>query len=212
MEPDELDRICQSLPVFPLPRTALMPGEMLPLHVFEPRYRALVRHCLEGDGVFGIATLRPGYEAAYHGAPPIWPEVGVGRVARHQAFPDGRYNLVLASIGRMLVERELAGDLPYRRVAGRPVRDDLAGARAPLDRLRVLVMQLGTVSPEAAREARRLVALDGVEMVDALARRLIAEPDARRAYLATARVADRVAEVERRLARFMRVTTPAAEA
>lgn len=212
MNPSDLERVARALPLFPLPRTVLMPGALLPLHVFEPRYRALVQHCLAGDRVMGVATLRPGYEADYQGSPPIYPEVGIGRVVEHQPFPDGRCNLVLSYVGRLMVESEHPSRHPFREVAGVLLRDDRTGAEPALQRLRVMILQLAALSDEARSEASRMVDLDGAEMVDSLARQLLQEADERRAYLGTERLVARVSVVEQRLSRFLAMRPPAAEA
>ena len=57
----------ESLPIFPLPNCVLLPGGLLPLQVFEKRYRELTRDCLAGHQLMGIARLRPGFENAYYG-------------------------------------------------------------------------------------------------------------------------------------------------
>jgi Lon protease-like protein len=69
-----------SLPIFPLPNCVLLPGGLLPLHVFEPRYRELTRDCLAGAQLMGIARLRPGFETTYYGCPPVYERCGVGRI------------------------------------------------------------------------------------------------------------------------------------
>ena len=68
-----------ALPIFPLPNCVLLPGGLLPLHVFEPRYRELTRDCLSGTQLMAIARLRPGYEQTYYGRPPVYERCGVGR-------------------------------------------------------------------------------------------------------------------------------------
>ena len=60
------------LPIFPLPNCVLLPGGLLPLHVFEPRYRELTRDCLATHHLMGVARLRPGYEQTYYGNPPVY--------------------------------------------------------------------------------------------------------------------------------------------
>ncbi|MEQ1564875.1 MAG: LON peptidase substrate-binding domain-containing protein [Myxococcota bacterium] len=202
MDHHRLAEICRHLPIFPLPRTVLLPGAELPLHVFEPRYRELVAHCIAGDGVMGIATLRPGYEANYEGRPDIWPEVGVGEIVGHQPFPDGRSNIVLRYAGRVRVARELPPTHPFREIDGVLVEEDEGGLERALVALKVLVIQLGGLSPSAAGEARRLIQLDGIDLVDALARRLFEEPDEQRAYLGAPKLVDRVARVHARLATY----------
>jgi Lon protease-like protein len=203
MDARELAEVCRALPLFPLPRTVLLPGALLPLHVFEPRYRALVAHCLEERVPMGIATVRTGHDPDREEAPPLFPEVGVGEVVAHQPFPDGRSNIVLEFVGRIRIAEELPSPHPFRLVRGDIVRDDDEGAEQALAALRVLVLQLSMGAPAAADEARRLVQLEGMALVDALARRLLLEPDDQRAYLGEERAVARIALVEQRLADLM---------
>ncbi len=200
---DALAEACRALPLFPLPRTVLLPGALLPLHVFEPRYRALVAHCLERRQPLGIATVRAGHDPDTETSPPLWPEVGVGDLVGHQPFPDGRSNVVLQYVGRIRIAEELPSAHPFRLVRGEIIADDDMGAEPALAALRLLVLQLGMGAPAAAGEARRLVQLEGMELVDALARRLLVEPDAQRAYLGASRAVDRIALVQQHLAGLM---------
>jgi Lon protease-like protein len=192
-----------SLPIFPLPRTVLLPGAALPLHVFEPRYRELVTHCLQGDRMLGIATLKPGYEASYAGSPPIWPEIGVGEIVSHQSMADGRSNIVLRYVGRALLREELASPHLFRLVRCEQPPLDERGLEAALSNLKLLVLQLGGLTPAGSAEAERLVQLDDFELIDALARRLLEDPDEQRSYLGAQRAVDRVAAVADRLAAFI---------
>ena len=95
--PDVLD----SLPVFPLPNAVLLPGMVLPLNVFEPRYLDLVDHVIEGGGHIGVPLLRPGYQENYEGRPDIEPNFGIGRLVSHQRLPDGRRFIRLQGLGRV---------------------------------------------------------------------------------------------------------------
>jgi Lon protease-like protein len=212
MDAERLADLCRTLPLFPLPRTVLLPGSVLPLHVFEPRYRALVAHVVAGDRVLGIATLKPGYGVDYEGAPELWPEVGIGEIVAHQPMPDGRSNIVLQYVGRARIERELPTDQPFRVVQGALLPEDDRGVDSAVKALKVLVIQLGGLSPEASEEARRLVLLDGMELVDALARRLLDDVDDQRQYLGAARLADRIELVQDRLARFLLPSQPVGDA
>jgi Lon protease-like protein len=67
------------VPIFPLEVTMLFPGVSRPLHIFEPRYRAMVADALKGDRIIGMTMLKPGYEANYAGRPPIY-EIGCAGV------------------------------------------------------------------------------------------------------------------------------------
>ena len=208
MDLEDLAEACHALPVFPLPRTVLLPGALLPLHVFEPRYRALVAHCIDEQLPLGIATVRTGHDPDREPTPPLWPEVGVGELVAHQPFPDGRSNIVLQYVGRMHITSEIPSEHPFRLVRGRVLDDDDDGAADALASLRMLVLQLAMTAPAAADEARRLVQLEGMELSDALARRLLEEPDDQRAYLAAERAAQRVALVHQALATFLVPSSP----
>lgn len=203
MEEGALQQRCASLPIFPLPETVLLPGASLPLHVFEPRYRALVAHCLAGDRLMGLATLKPGYEASYHQSPPIWPEIGIGEIVGHQPLADGRSNLLLRFVGRGRLVEELPSPHPFRLVRCELPPLDERGMAGALSTLKLLVLQLGGLSPAAAAEAERLVQLQGPDLVDALARRLLDDADAQRSYLGAERMVDRIAVVSDRLAAFV---------
>jgi Lon protease-like protein len=99
------------LAIFPLPGAILFPGLHLPLHIFEPRYRALVSDALVKDKRIGM--IQP--QAAIDGAPLF--DVGcVGRIDDVEALEDGRYNIVLAGEARFRVRRELTVSTPYRQV------------------------------------------------------------------------------------------------
>ncbi|HZM01087.1 MAG TPA: LON peptidase substrate-binding domain-containing protein [Planctomycetota bacterium] len=101
-------------PLFPLPDGALLPGELLPLHVFEPRYRAMLADARAGSRVIAIATLLPGWEADYAGAPAIAEIVGLGRIVDDRSQPDGTSDIVLQGLLRAEVAVELESDRPYR--------------------------------------------------------------------------------------------------
>ena len=95
-----------SIPLFPLPNVVLFPNVLLPLHIFEPRYRDMMADALRGDRIIGMVLLRPGYETQYEGRPPIY-EVGCAGVITHsQPLADGRYDIVLRGIEKFRVTSE----------------------------------------------------------------------------------------------------------
>ncbi|MBI5864986.1 MAG: LON peptidase substrate-binding domain-containing protein [Planctomycetes bacterium] len=101
------DSLPSVVPIFPLPEVVLFPQQLLPLHIFEPRYRAMTADALADHGCIAIALLRPGYEEAYftpHAM--IHPVVGVGRIVTAERLPDGRYNLLLRGEARARVSAE----------------------------------------------------------------------------------------------------------
>lgn len=113
-----------SVPLFPLPGTVLLPGGLLPLHVFEERYREMLRDALAGERLIAMAFLLPGYEQASDPVnPPIEPTVCVGRIVVEQELPDGRFNMVLAGLRRARVVAE-DRSRPYRRAEVELIDDD----------------------------------------------------------------------------------------
>jgi len=120
-EPDAVS--LSSLAVFPLPNAVLLPGSLLPLHVFEARYREMTRDALAGDRLIGIARLCPGFEADYHGRPPIQPHLGIGRIIASEELPDGRYHILLRGLCRGRVHEEHPAVHSYRTVRAVALRD-----------------------------------------------------------------------------------------
>jgi uncharacterized protein len=104
--------LTRRIPLFPLPGIVLLPGTLLPLHIFEPRYRAMVADALAGDQTIGMAMLKPGWERA-GATPAIFPIGGAGRIVASEELPDGRYDIVLEGEFRYRVLDE-APPAPYR--------------------------------------------------------------------------------------------------
>ena len=111
------------LPIFPLPNVVLLPGMLLPLNVFEPRYLAMMDYLLEqgeaGEGRWlGIPTLLPSEESGYamQDKAAIHPMMGLGEMVEHRALPDGRRLIRVVGVGRVRVRGE--GELlkGFRRV------------------------------------------------------------------------------------------------
>lgn len=95
-----------TIPIFPLEVTMLFPGVERPLHIFEARYRAMVADALNGDRIIGMTTLKPGYEANYHGRPPIY-EIGcAGIITDVEELSGGRFNIVLRGTMKFRVTGE----------------------------------------------------------------------------------------------------------
>lgn len=117
------------LSIFPLPGAILFPGLHLPLHVFEPRYRALVGDALARDR--RIAMIQP--QRAAEGAP-LFAVGCVGKIEEVEALDDGRYNIVLAGESRFRVLRELEVVTPFRQVEAELMQDDGHAALASVER------------------------------------------------------------------------------
>src|SRR3954453_11666540 len=136
--------MAKPLPMFPL-GTVLFPHAVLPLHIFEERYRALVETGLRGHGRFGVVLIERGYEGGGGDA-----RFGVGTVARiveAARTPDGRYLLATVGTDRFRVKKWLDDD-PYPRAEidvindpKRP-RDDAAARRTEVQQLLGRVLAL----------------------------------------------------------------------
>jgi uncharacterized protein len=107
------------LPIFPLTGAVLFPGMQLPLHIFEPRYRAMVGDALIRDRL--IAMIQP--QRSVEGAP-LYAVGCVGRIGEIQAMDDGRYNLILEGTARFSLVRELDVTTAYRQVEAEIFAED----------------------------------------------------------------------------------------
>ena len=106
-------------PLFPLPNVFLFPGCVMPLHVFEPRYRQMVEDLLDGPGQLVIGTFDPEQGAEHAAAPLVRPVAGIGEICRHERLPDGRFLIWIFGLARVRL-REVPSQRLYRRVAVEP--------------------------------------------------------------------------------------------
>lgn len=106
-----------AVPVFPLPGVVLLPSAVLPLHIFEIRYRAMTEAALSGDRQIAMALLATGWQQSYYGKPAIEPVVCIGTILSHERLPDGKYNFLLQGHTRARVIREVDRGEPFRRFA-----------------------------------------------------------------------------------------------
>jgi len=105
--------------IFPLPGAILFPGLQLPLHIFEPRYRALIGDTLVRKRQ--IAMIQP--QRNVEGSP-LYGVGCVGRIGEIEAMDDGRYNLILEGVSRFSLLRELDVTTAFRQVEGELIKDD----------------------------------------------------------------------------------------
>jgi hypothetical protein len=99
------------IPIFPLAGALLFPRAQLPLHIFEPRYLAMISDALAGDRLIGMVQPRDEQE------PPGLFQIGcIGRIVASDKLDDGRWNIVLEGVGRFRIVREVQAETPYRQV------------------------------------------------------------------------------------------------
>jgi uncharacterized protein len=189
--PQAVRRACSALKVFPLYGVAVLPGTPTPLHVFEPRYRALVRDALRGDRVVAVPQLVSA-EGLRELHPPVRPVAGVGLIERHEEHGDGRFDIVVRGVARVRLAEELPSDTAYRAFRAELLEDRWpAGGRAELgpalESLRQLAYELATRLPphSGAAELAEAVARmeDASAAADLVAAAALSEPEARQAVL-----------------------------
>jgi Lon protease-like protein len=89
------------VPIFPLRKTVFFPTELLPLHLFEPRYRQMAEDTIRGDRRLVVVLLRPGWEQNYDGNPPVHEIATLGHIDEDERLPDGRFNIILRGLERV---------------------------------------------------------------------------------------------------------------
>lgn len=138
----------EEVPVFPLPGVVLLPDQRMPLHIFEPRYRAMVRDSLATHGWLVVAPIvgDPSEE------PPAFAAVATaGRIVAHQQLPDGRFNILVEGMVRVRLE-ELEFVPPYRRARVTPIPEPEDVEVEPVERAAMLATLASVM--RVARETR----------------------------------------------------------
>ena len=190
---DDVERVSsalQRLKLFPLPQAVLFPGALLPLHIFEPRYRQMVHEALATDSV--IAMARPLRDTT--GEPtPLEPTVCAGVITTHEKLEDGRYNLVLQGVMRARIVQELPTRKQFREVEARGLPDAPYQGRLVIH-VRQAVLALAPLLPEAAGEWVHQVASakEGGELADLVATAVVNDERRRGQLLDETRVPERL--------------------
>lgn len=116
------------VPLFPLDSASLLPQQILPLHIFEPRYRQMVERALDGSGQIAMAVFDGGHwKKEYHGRPPLRPAVCIGQIMQHEKLADGCYNVLVQGVCRARIVEESKGSQErlYREARLEPVGIDV---------------------------------------------------------------------------------------
>ena len=186
-----------ALPVFPLPNVVLFPDALLPLHVFEPRYRELVREVLSGRKLMGVVRLKPGFEDDYDGRPAVFDVCGVGAVVDSEERPDGRYDITLRGLVRARIVEELPPARAFRQMRVVELSDGFSDAGVTSAWQRKLISLWSTLAPHLPESVRDLRSLTrGAEgpgaYADRLAAALVGDPDGSQRLLAETDPAERL--------------------
>jgi Lon protease-like protein len=115
--------------IFPLPGAILFPGMQLPLHIFEPRYRSLVRDALARDRRIGMIQPQRAEEGA-----PLFSVGCLGKIGEIEALDDGRFNLILEGEARFRLMGELDAATPFRQIEAELLSEENYPALSPVER------------------------------------------------------------------------------
>lgn len=183
--------------LFPLPNVVLFPKAVLPLHIFEERYKEMVSDAINSDGKIAMALLKPGWVKEYYGKPVIEPVVCVGRIVSYERLPAGQFNLLLQGTCRAIIDDEIAGK-PYRQARVHPLPEtqiteiDLSSERWRLQEL-FLQAELGSMG----KHYSELISsgLHTAEIADLLAFNLFDNSELKQSLLAERDVIARVRRI-----------------
>jgi Lon protease-like protein len=171
--------------LFPLPNVVLFPAQLLALHVFEPRYRRLIRDVIGRQLTLALPRLKPGFDASYYGAPPVFELCGVGEISEYSELPDGCFNIVVRGLGRVRLLEELRSQ-PYR-VARAEVPLELPAEAGVAKVLRSeLAKQVRRVARHLPGATQQLATLSDADLgasADIVAGTLIEDPNLRQQLL-----------------------------
>ena len=198
----------QHIRIFPLSEVVLFPDTLLPLHIFEPRYRKMLADALASDRIIGMVLLKDPQDEP---RPGVYPIGCAGTIIEHKPFADGRSLVVLKGVVKFRIRRELDTDEPYRVVEaqalyeGPPPMDKVRGWRDELhDCVRDLIK---AASGEEDTVERLFEKIDLLVMTNALSASLPLDVIEKQSLLECPTVEDR----EQRLAEILRFKTIEAE-
>jgi Lon protease-like protein len=209
-----LDRLA----IFPLPTAVLLPYEVLPLHIFEPRYREMISDIIQEERPLAIAQLGSGWEGGYEGKPPVEPVCGVGFVTRHQKLADGRYNILVKGVSRCEILAELPSRRQYREVRARLLHDETAATpreiAAAMEGLRRMLFALCAARPGPGVNALAQLAAgahDASGLADIVAAALFTDFNRRKQSLITLDPVERLSIAQSAIAELLVAGTPEGE-
>ena len=120
--PDDFSNIVR---LFPLGELVAFPSNVLPLHIFESRYREMFEDAIAGDQLIAMATLVPGHSDEYFTRPPVHPTICIGRIMGHETTAKGTYEFLLLGIARARIENEVEPIRSFREARVTLLEDTL---------------------------------------------------------------------------------------
>ncbi len=181
---ERVEKASSALKLFPLPSVVLFPGMALPLHIFEERYRQLVKDSLASDRVMAMSQPEPSAEAEYAERPPLRPMCCAALIAWHQELEDGRYNIILQGVARARIDDELPARKRYREVRAQILCDPIFNGPEE-EQLRQTVFELAGRLPPAFGQTllQNAARMGGGGLADAMAAALVIDIERRQELL-----------------------------
>jgi ATP-dependent Lon protease len=193
-ELSNLEAALSELPIFPLPQVVLFPRALLPLHVFEPRYRTLLKDALATHRAMAMGLVVPGGDVDARGQPRIASVAGAGVILEQQELADGRSNIVLHGVARVRLE-ELPFVPPYRRARATILQETQSPVSAA-DRSALLAQATSFAQEVHKRDPsftlRLPASLEAGAIADLCAHHLLIDAGVRQRVLEALDVAERV--------------------
>ncbi|MEZ4460468.1 MAG: LON peptidase substrate-binding domain-containing protein [bacterium] len=196
------------IPMFPLPQIVFFPHTILPLHIFEPRYRQMIRDMRDQGLPIVMGNVKPGQVVDAQGRPEVFPVAGVGFMTKCEELPDGRFLVELDGLARVEILEEHDTQKLYRlvKVALRPDEDDdPTQAQERLETLQVLVMSLGQQNERVGGYLQQLLrkAPTPSAAADSIAAAIVSDPSVRQSLLEETSVLKRLDVVVSRMAELL---------
>ena len=193
----------------------LFPGVVLPLHIFEPRYRDMVADAIAAHRCLVVTMMQPGHECL--SAPPLCDVGCLGRIIHADHLPRGRYDILVQGLERVRLLEELPSARAYRcfRAAtmARPDAQDYLTAHQELARLQSCVLHLGAAAASSDQQLVEVLrsTADPLDLADILAAVLVSDPQRQQSLLASSDLRQRLTDLMDHMAEHMaRYTTPVA--
>jgi Lon protease-like protein len=186
------------LPLFPLEDAVLFPYSMIPLHIFEARYRKMVHDILATNRLLAVSLQLEKENLEDDALPRVARVASVGELVLAQELPDGRYNLIVRGRARIGIDEELTSEEPYRLITAHVIPDDPLDKTADVDEadtaLRALVTGLADSIPDGGDLLKHVAAAQEspAALANVIASSLVADAKARQLLLETTDVFQRL--------------------
>jgi len=199
----DIEAARQRLPFFPLPRAVLFPGALMPLHIFEPRYRQMIAEALAGHGALAMALpLASADPSAFE--PEVHEIAGLGWIVAHERLRDGRFNILLEGAARVRLH-ELPREVPYRiaraEVLPEPIGTEVGRAQVLVSLATQIAVRVRRHEPRFELDLPREAPL-GV-LCDRLAHTLVRDTAVRQRLLEALDLGTRIGILESALAELL---------